>query len=146
MISEKKINKFETIIGYKFKNKNLLINSLVHPSSLTENKKNKIQVHNDFERLEFLGDSHLGSIISTYLFNRYDDQDQGFMTKLKTNLVNGEQLCNIANKLGMNKYLIISYYCEESGDRNSQAILEDSVEAFIGALYLDMGIEKYHIL
>lgn len=100
----------------------------------------------NYERLEFLGDSHLGSIISTYLFNRYDDQDQGFMTKLKTNLVNGEQLCNIANKLGMNKYLIISYYCEESGDRNSQAILEDSFEAFIGALYLDMGIEKYHIL
>ena len=55
MISDKKINKFEINIGYIFKNKNLLISSLVHPSSLIENKKNKIKFVNDFERLEFLG-------------------------------------------------------------------------------------------
>jgi ribonuclease-3 len=98
-----------------------------------------------YERLEFLGDSHLGSIISTYLFNRYNE-DQGFMTKLKTNLVNGEQLASIASKLGFNKYLIISYFCEKNGDRNNYAMLEDCFEAFIGALFLDMGIDKFHIL
>ena len=98
-----------------------------------------------YERLEFLGDSHLGSIISTYLFRRYNE-DQGFMTKLKTNLVNGEQLASIASKLGFNKYLMISHFCEQNGDRNNYAMLEDCFEAFIGALYLDMGIEKFHIL
>ncbi len=64
MISNKKINKFETTIGYIFKNKELIINSLVHPSSLTDSKKNKIKVVNDFERLEFLGDRVLGLAIS----------------------------------------------------------------------------------
>jgi ribonuclease III len=98
-----------------------------------------------YERQEFLGDSHLGSIISTYLFKRYNE-DQGFMTKLKTNLVNGEQLAKISNTLGFNKYVIISYFGEQNGERNNQAILEDCFEAFIGALYLDMGVGKFHLL
>lgn len=99
-----------------------------------------------YERLEFLGDSHLGSIISTYLFDRYPKEDQGFMTKLKTNLVNGEQLASIASRLGFNKYMIISYFCEMNGDRNNHAFLEDCLEAFIGALYLDMGDENFKLL
>ena len=63
MISDKKIKKFEETIGYIFKNKKFLINSLVHPSSLTESKQKKIKVVNDFERLEFLGDRVLGLAI-----------------------------------------------------------------------------------
>ena len=71
MISEKKINKFKKNIGYFFKNKKLLINSLVHPSSLIDSKKNKIQVANNFERLEFLGDRVLGLAISSIIYEKF---------------------------------------------------------------------------
>jgi ribonuclease-3 len=91
-----------------------------------------------YETLEFLGDSLLGCMTAEYLFLRFEGEDEGFMTKIKTRIVNGEQLCYLANQLGMNKYLIISKHIEEKCDgRNNQHILEDVLEAFIGALYMD---------
>ena len=77
MISDKKINKFEITIGYIFKNKKLLFNSLVHPSSLTDSKKNKIKVANDFERLEFLGDRVLGLAISSIIYAKFIENNRG---------------------------------------------------------------------
>ena len=71
MISDKKIKKFEIVIGYIFKNKKLLINSLIHPSSLVDNKNNKIKTVNDFERLEFLGDRVLGLAISSIIYVKF---------------------------------------------------------------------------
>ena len=76
MISDKKIKKFEITIGYFFKNKKLLINSLVHPSSLTDNKKIKIKVVNDFERLEFLGDRVLGLAISSIIYGKFKENNE----------------------------------------------------------------------
>ena len=71
MISDKKINKFEKNIGYLFKNKQLLINALVHPSALIDSKKNKIKIVNNFERLEFLGDRVLGLAISSIIYVKF---------------------------------------------------------------------------
>jgi ribonuclease-3 len=98
-----------------------------------------------YETLEFLGDSLLGCMTAEYLFRRFDGEDEGFFTKIKTRIVNGEQLCFLANKLDMNKHLIISKHIEEQcSGRDNQHILEDVLEAFIGALYLDC--EDYLII
>ena len=75
-----------------------------------------------------------------YLFKRFEGEDEGFFTKIKTRIVNGEQLCYLATQLGMNKHVIISKHIEENcSGRSNQHILEDVLEAFIGALYLDCG-------
>jgi ribonuclease-3 len=91
-----------------------------------------------YEILEFLGDSLLGCMTAEYLYVRFEGEDEGFMTKIKTRIVNGEQLCYLATQLDMNKHIIISKHIEEHcSGRNNQHILEDVLEAFIGALYLD---------
>jgi ribonuclease III len=91
-----------------------------------------------YETLEFLGDSLLGCITAEYLYKRYEGEDEGFFTKIKTRIVNGEQLSNLANKLNMNQFLVISKHIEDNcNGRNNQHILEDVLEAFIGAIYLD---------
>jgi ribonuclease-3 len=91
-----------------------------------------------YETLEFLGDSLLGCMTAEYLYKRFEGEDEGFFTKIKTRIVNGEQLCYLATQLGLNKHLIISKHIEENcSGRENQHILEDVLEAFIGALYLD---------
>ena len=91
-----------------------------------------------YETLEFLGDSLLGCMTAEYLYKRFEGEDEGFMTKIKTRIVNGEQLYYLATQLGMNKHLIISKHIEDNcSGRDNQHILEDVLEAFIGALYLD---------
>ena len=98
-----------------------------------------------YETLEFLGDSLLGCMTAEYLFIRFEGEDEGFFTKIKTRIVNGEQLCYLATQLGMNKHVIISKHIEENcSGRSNQHILEDVLEAFIGALYLDC--EDYTII
>ena len=136
MISEKKINKFETIIGYKFKNKNLLINSLVHPSSLTENKKNKIQVHNDFERLEFLGDRVLGLAISSIIYKKFTKNNEGDLSKKLSHLVQKNFLYRISIDVKIDQILIYSF---KKNQKLNVSILADSIESLIGAIYLDGG-------
>lgn len=91
-----------------------------------------------YETLEFLGDSLLGCMTAEYLYKRFEGEDEGFMTKIKTRIVNGEQLCYLATQLDMNQHLIISKHIEDNcSGRENQHILEDVLEAFIGALYLD---------
>jgi ribonuclease-3 len=107
-----------------------------------ENSDNCLKLQNEsYEKMEFLGDSILGCIISEYIFKRYTliyNQDEGFLTRIKNRLVNGETLAFLADKLNFNKYLIISNHIDINHDgRNNKNILEDSFEAFIGALYLD---------
>jgi len=96
---------------------------------------------NTYEKIEFLGDSILGYIVCEYIFQRYTmvyDQDEGFLTKLKNRLVCGEMLYKLGKELGFGKYAIISKHIDNNCDgRNNKNILEDSFEAFIGALYLD---------
>lgn len=100
-----------------------------------------------YETMEFLGDSLLGSIVSTYLYERYVTNfmvDEGFLTKLKIRLVCGENLGELAEKLGFAKYMVISKHIDDSCEgRQNVHILEDIYEAFLGAIYLDTGdLEK----
>ena len=94
-----------------------------------------------YEKMEFLGDALLNSIISQYIYERYVDYhdiDEGFLTKLKIRFVCGEQLAFLSNQLTLNPYLIISKHIETNCDgRNNINILEDVYEAFLGAIFLD---------
>lgn len=92
------------------------------------------------ERLEFLGDSVIGLVVGKYLFERYTTEDEGFMTRLKTKLVNTDALCYFAKELGFGKFMIISRHVEDKCQgRESSKILEDAFESFIGAMFLDFN-------
>ena len=136
MISDKKINKFEEKIGYFFKNKTLLINSLVHPSSLTDNKKNKIKLANDFERLEFLGDRVLGLAISSIIYVKFSKNNEGDLSKKLSYLVQKNFLHKISIDLKINSILKYSF---KKNEKMNISILADSIESLIGAIYLDGG-------
>lgn len=99
-----------------------------------------------YERLEFLGDSVIHLILATYFYNRYDEENEGFMTRLRTKIENGETLSQLSLAIGLNKYVLISRYIEKNGGReNNSHILEDSFEAFMGALYQEIGFDKCKI-
>lgn len=93
------------------------------------------------ERLEFLGDTVIKCIVSGYLFIRYGYEDEGFMTRLKTKIENRQSLARFAKKLGIDEFMIISKQIEDNNGRSSDKLLEDCFEAFLGALYLDVGFE-----
>ena len=96
-----------------------------------------------YETIEFLGDSILGSVVSSYIFQRFHmiyGETEGFLTKLKIMLVCGENLYDVSKKMDLSKFLIISKHIEENcSGRDNKNILEDVLESFIGALYLDKG-------
>lgn len=89
------------------------------------------------ERLEFLGDSILGKVVAAYLFERYPDDNEGFLTKMRTKLVNGKMLAHLSGIVGLKPWIILSKQIEEGDGRNSVNILEDALEAFIAAIYHD---------
>ncbi len=94
-----------------------------------------------YETMEFLGDSILGSVIASYIYQRFHvihDQNEGFLTKLKIRIVCGENLTKLSKKLNFQNHLILSKYQEEQcSGRNNSNMLEDIFESFIGAIYLD---------
>jgi len=93
------------------------------------------------ERLEFLGDSVIHLVLAAYLFSRYDE-DEGFMTKLRTKIENGYALYDLGLSISLNEYILISRYVENNGGRDkNHKIVEDAFEAFIGALYLEFGFD-----
>ncbi len=92
------------------------------------------------ERLEFLGDAVVNFVVGRYLYERYPDQDEGFMTRIRSKLVRSQALAEFATTLGLDKYLLISRHVEDRcNGRKGQRILEDIFESFIGAMYLDFN-------
>jgi ribonuclease-3 len=91
------------------------------------------------ERLEFLGDSILNMVVAGYLFERYSEENEGWLTRLRTKLVNGKMLAHLSKLLEFNKYIILSKQIEENEGRFNSNILEDAFEAFIAAIYQDFG-------
>jgi dsRNA-specific ribonuclease len=108
-----------------------------------DDPKNAIPLQKDsYERLEFLGDSIIHCILAEYLFTRYEDEQEGFMTRLRTKIENGETLSELANVLGFQEYAIIARNIEQGGGREKNInIFEDCFEAFIGALYLESNFD-----
>jgi ribonuclease-3 len=94
----------------------------------------------DNEELEFVGDSILGNIVALYVFDRYPGEGEGFMTKLKTRIVNNKTLGELARKMGFSPWLIISRHVEEvCNGRNNLRMLGSMLEAWIGAMYFHEG-------
>jgi ribonuclease III len=92
------------------------------------------------ERLEYLGDSILGATIASYLYERFPQEEEGFMTRLRTKIVNGEMLGSLALKMGLDQHMVISRHVEDRcNGRTNLRILEDVFESFIGAIFLDFN-------
>lgn len=163
ILNENDLNNFfkNHNIDYPFKNINLFRNAFVHKSYCCMKNSNfttsNISCPNDalplqempYERLEFLGDSILGYIIAKYMYIRYPDQSEGFLSKMRTKIVNGKMLGFLAEKVGFVKFAIISKQIEDINGRDNYKIMEDIFEAFIGALFIDSNdiniVEKWII-
>jgi len=133
-----KENDIEKKIGIKFKNKKLLQTAFVHKSYINEHKENELD-HN--ERLEFLGDAVLELVSTEYLYMNHPEQTEGEMTNFRSALVRGKTLASVGRKMGLGEYLFLSHGEENSGGRNKNYILANTLESLIGAIYLDQGFD-----
>lgn len=135
-VSEKKIiESLRNITGYTPVNIDLYKQAFIHSSKGL--KKTDISYNN--ERLEFLGDSVLGAIISEYLFKKFPNKDEGFLTQLRSKMVNGQHLHQLALKLGIDEILNTNL---SKKDKLKSSALGDAFEALIGAFYIDHGYER----
>ncbi|MEJ2627539.1 MAG: ribonuclease III [bacterium] len=94
------------------------------------------------ERLEFLGDAVLDLIVGEEFYKMFPDKDEGDLTKLKSFFVNQEALANKARQMNLNQFILLGEGEDQSGGRNRDTILSDALEALVGAIYLDKGLEK----
>ena len=120
-----------------FKDKSLLTLALTHKSWVNEHPG----VRGSNERLEFLGDAILEFIVSKHLYDKFPNKEEGYLTALRSNLVNTINLAEIAKGLGLGDALYLSKGEEEGGGRQNPSLLANSVEAIIGAIYFDAGIK-----
>ena len=139
MITSKKIKEFEKNIGYIFKNKKFILNALIHPSYIIDNKKNNLSQSTDFERLEFLGDRVLGLAIASIIYKKFNKNNEGDLSKKLSYLVQKNFLHKISIDLKMNTILKFTF---KKNEKMNISILADSIESLIGAIYLDGGFSN----
>jgi ribonuclease-3 len=130
--------KAEKKIGFKFNNKDLLVNAFTHRSFLNENRGTNM-IHN--ERLEFLGDAVLELAVTTFLYEKYPKRPEGDLTSFRAALVNTNTLSQMSEKLGFNEFLLLSKGEAKDTGRARQYILADTFEAVVGAIYIDLGYQ-----
>lgn len=135
--------------GIRIGNINLYRTAMVHKSYCTRKNENFIQGNvsrpngclplqeESNERLEFLGDAVLSLVVGNYLYERYPDESEGFLTRVRTKLVNGNMLAELCQYAEIPPFCIVSRQIEEGNGRANKKILEDTFEAFLGALFLD---------
>jgi ribonuclease III len=133
---EDDISPLEEKIGYTFLNRELAGEALTHAS-----RSNEIPESACNERLEFLGDAVLELIVSDYLFGKYKDMPEGKMTFTRAAVVSEQPLAQIAREIGLPGMIRLGRGMANSGVRHNASVLSDTVEALIGALYLDAGID-----
>ncbi|WP_394172515.1 ribonuclease III [Thalassotalea litorea] len=125
-----KIKQLSNRLGYQFNDPGLLVQALTHRSAKGKNN----------ERLEFLGDSILGYIIANELYRRFPDASEGELTRMRSSLVRGVTLAEIARDFNLGDYLLMGPGELKSGGFRRESILEDAIEAIIGAVYLDSDL------
>jgi ribonuclease-3 len=130
--------KFEEQAGVSFKDKALLRQAFTHRSYINENRGTGA-LHN--ERLEFLGDAVLELVITDYLYNKFKEMNEGELTSLRSALVNADTCAAVATRLGSNDFLLLSKGESKDTGRARQYILANTLEAIIGAIYIDQGYE-----
>jgi ribonuclease-3 len=129
----------EQKIGYSFQNKMLLRQALTHSSFANEQKINKC---GDYERLEFLGDAVLELISSDFLYREYTQLPEGQLTRKRASMVCEPALAFCAREIALEQYIFLGKGEEATGGRSRDSIISDVMEAIIGAIYLDSGIEE----
>lgn len=129
----------EQVCGHHFENQELIVSALTHPSAAEG-----MPVSASYERLEFLGDSILGAIVATDLFERFPDMDEGALTQAKISLVSGKMLSSVAQRLGVAELIVMGESEKGTGARGMHSALENVYEAIVGALYLDAGYTATH--
>ncbi len=132
-----KLSKLEKLIGFKIKDPTFYVKSLTHRS---------YSEFNDFnlrsnERLEFLGDAVLNMVIAEYLFKAFPNEDEGFLTKIRAQLVNRAALTACAEKINLFELMLVSTNFVNN-PKGIQSIISNAMEALIGAIYLDAGLPK----
>ncbi len=123
-------------LGYRFKNRELLVTALTHPSYGGDHHVPH------YQRLEFLGDAVLELAVSEYLYSELPEVDEGRLTRIRAALVREETLCRAARRIGLGEFIRLSVGEERSGGRNKPSILSDVMEAVFAAVYLDGGFER----
>lgn len=129
----------EKKLGFNFKNKDLLKQAFVHRSYLNENPELHIEQN---ERLEFLGDAVLELVVTEDLYKKFPEKAEGELTNWRASLVNAKILSLLAEELGFNDFLLLSRGEAKELGKARQYILANTFEAFVGALYLDLGYDS----
>lgn len=132
------LEKLERDLGYSFRNRDLLLEALTHRSYHHENP-DRVLFYN--ERLEFIGDSVLGLVVVEYLFNYSGEFTESEMSKIKSYLVRGSLLSEVAAGIYLGDYLRLGRGEDETGGRAKKSLLANAMEAVFGAVYLDAGYE-----
>ena len=135
-MDNEKFKVLEDMIGYTFKDINILKQAVTHRSFANENRGRNIR---DNERLEFLGDAILDLIISRYLFDKYPIMPEGDLSKIRASIVCEGSLARIARQMNLGQYIFLGKGEEMSGGRERPSILADAFEAVTGALLVDSG-------
>ncbi|MCH1623814.1 ribonuclease III [Fredinandcohnia quinoae] len=133
-----KFKAFQERVGIHFVNEKLLIQAFTHSSYVNEHRK---KPYEDNERLEFLGDAVLELTISQFLFKKFPIMSEGELTKMRAAIVCEPSLVTFANDLSFGEIVLLGKGEELTGGRERPALLADVFEAFIGALYLDQGLD-----
>lgn len=133
------IEKLQEKIAYRFRDDGLLRQALTHSSYANEMKINK---YGDYERLEFLGDAVLEFVSSDFLYRQRKETAEGDLTKLRASMVCEPALAYCAREFALEQYILLGKGEETTGGRKRDSIVSDVMEALIGAIYLDGGIEK----
>ncbi|MFH2068303.1 MAG: ribonuclease III domain-containing protein [Candidatus Omnitrophota bacterium] len=134
--SREKIPELEKLLGYFFKDKELLIQALTHPSFAFENN-----VPSN-ERLEFLGDAVLSLVAAERLYKLFPEASEGILTQRRAEIVQGTNLTILSQKMGLGKYLFLGKGEKKQGGHRTPSNLANVLEAIIGAIYLDGGIRE----
>ena len=134
-----RISAVEKIVEHHFSDTRLITSAITHPSAVEGQP-----VSASYERLEFLGDSILGAMVATDLFERFPQMDEGELTRLKISLVSGATLSEVSQELGIGPLIVFGESEKGTGTRGMHSALENVYESIVGALYLDAGYEKTH--
>ena len=133
-----RVKGLENALGFSFKDPSLLNLALIHRSYCNEHGLDPAEC---YERLEFLGDAVLELAVSTELFTKFPDADEGELTKTRSSLVRKETLAQIARRIDLGSYLFVGKGVETSNDREQDSVLAAAFEALIAAIYIDQGNE-----
>jgi len=136
--AKQSIKSLNKMLGYSLNNPRYFIKALTHRSYLEISPN----LDKSYERLEYLGDSVLGMITAEYLFENFNKEPEGFLTKTRSQLVNRDTLAVAAEKIHLNCFLLYDKRFLRSEDKGMKSILADGFEALIGAIYLDAGINE----